>query len=152
MGLRSINIIRARRARSATGSWSGRSSMVDRRLGRGLDFFLSGGRQAQPAAGSPPAADETLQVEITKLVPSPNQLRREIKEAELQQLAASIRASGVLQPILTRRVQDRFEIVAGERRWRAAQLAGLDRVPVLVKPITDDESAVFGLVENLQRE
>jgi ParB family transcriptional regulator, chromosome partitioning protein len=124
--------------------------MVDRRLGRGLDFFLSGGKGAAP--GQAGAAEETLLVELDHLVPSPNQPRRDIRPAELQELADSVRASGILQPILARRVRDRFEIVAGERRWRAARLAGLERVPVLVRQITDDESAVFGLVENIQRE
>jgi len=68
------------------------------------------------------------------------------------ELVASIRSSGILQPILARRVGDRFEIVAGERRWRAAKIAGLERVPVLVNRVSDDESAVFALVENIQRE
>jgi ParB family chromosome partitioning protein len=127
--------------------------MVDRRLGRGLDFFLSGGRNSQQVpAGHATPGEETILVEVNLLAPSPNQPRREMHEQELQELAASIRASGILQPILARRVNDRYEIVAGERRWRAARLAGLERVPVLVKPVTDDESAVFGLVENLQRE
>ena len=146
--------------------------MVDRRLGRGLDFFLSGGRGAAaqgatPAAGantesSPqtpapagsktPAGDETLMVQVGLLGPSPYQPRKDIAAAELAELAESIKVSGILQPILARRVGDRYEIVAGERRWRAAQLAGLERVPVLVRQITDDESAVFGLVENIQRE
>lgn len=123
--------------------------MVDRRLGRGLDFFLSGGRPAAPTSA---AGEEVLQIEVALLGPSPNQPRRAIPEPELQELADSIRASGILQPILARRLGDRFEIVAGERRWRAAKLAGLERVPVLVRPITDDESAMFGLVENIQRE
>lgn len=137
--------------------------MVDRRLGRGLDFFLSGGRGTSPtpapqpgaAAATPAAApptEETLLVEVGLLGPSPFQPRREIVATELATLAESIRASGILQPILARRVGDRFEIVAGERRWRAAQLAGLERVPVLVRKITDEESAIFGLVENIQRE
>lgn len=141
--------------------------MVDRRLGRGLDFFLSGGRNAAaggatPAGqpGQPPVpakadteeGDETLQVQVGLLGPSPFQPRKVIAESELAKLAESIRASGILQPILARRAGERFEIVAGERRWRAAQLAGLQRVPVLVRKITDDESAVFGLVENIQRE
>lgn len=150
--------------------------MVERRLGRGLDFFLSGGRGTTPGTGgaqTPPAAaavpagpgaqvaaaaaagtpaDLTLQVEVGLLAPSPHQPRRDFGEGELAELAASIRASGMLQPILTRKVGERYEIVAGERRWRAAKLAGLERVPVLVKAITDDESAVFGLVENIQRE
>lgn len=141
--------------------------MVDRRLGRGLDFFLSGGRgttpatPAQAAAVAGPAApapakaegsEETLLVEVGLLGSSPFQPRKEIDAADLQTLADSVRASGILQPILARRVGERFEIVAGERRWRAAQLAGLERVPVLVRKITDEESAVFGLVENIQRE
>jgi ParB family chromosome partitioning protein len=113
-----------------------------------LDFFLSGGK----SAAQTPTGEEVLQIEVGLLGPSPNQPRRSIPESELQDLAASIRTSGILQPILARRAGDRFEIVAGERRWRAAKLAGLARVPVLVKPITDEESAVFGLVENLQRE
>ena len=158
--------------------------MVDRRLGRGLDFFLSGGRGTAPQTPAPAAAtptpapattaptsqpavsqeqktapavpkvdgDETLMVEVGLLQTSPFQPRKVIDEQELAKLADSIRASGILQPILARRAGNHFEIVAGERRWRAAQLAGLERVPVLVRKITDDESAVFGLVENIQRE
>jgi len=89
---------------------------------------------------------------VTQLRPSPYQPRKHIGEAELKELADSIGKSGLLQPILARRMGDSLEIVAGERRWRAAQLAGLSEVPVLVRSITDQESAVFGLVENLQRE
>lgn len=134
--------------------------MVDRRLGRGLDFFLSGGKQppAQPPGRADvtdlrkPAEDEVLQADIGTLVVSPYQPRKVMGEAELKELAESIRVSGILQPILARRVGDKLEIVAGERRWRAAQLAGLSKVPVLVRPLSDQDSAVFGLVENLQRE
>lgn len=136
--------------------------MVDRRLGRGLDFFLSGGRQGTPVApAQAPTRDDTaakansddvLMVDVAKLGPSPYQPRKHMDEAELNTLAESIRASGILQPILARRVGERFEIVAGERRWRAAKIAGLAQAPVLVRTISDQESAVFGLVENLQRE
>lgn len=140
--------------------------MVDRRLGRGLDFFLSGGRGNPPPATNPGAAranevpgaaakgaqEEVILAPIAQLGPSPYQPRKHIAEAELKELAASIGTSGLLQPILARRMGDKLEIVAGERRWRAAQLAGLTQVPVLVRSITDQESAVFGLVENLQRE
>lgn len=133
--------------------------MVDRRLGRGLDFFLSGVRGTQAQPGRADVADlkkqgdeEVLLVEVGNLDVSPYQPRKTIGEAELKELAESIRASGILQPILARRIGERFEIVAGERRWRAAQLAGLSKVPVLVRTITDQDSAVFGLVENLQRE
>ncbi|MBZ0154073.1 MAG: ParB/RepB/Spo0J family partition protein [Planctomycetes bacterium] len=132
--------------------------MVDRRLGRGLDFFLSGGRsnQAQPAAqaeSSAPAGTQVEQIEVSKLVPNPHQPRKLIAESDLQSLADSIRASGILQPILARKdSQGRFEIVAGERRWRAAQIAGLQKVPVIVRELKDQDSAIFALVENVQRE
>lgn len=133
--------------------------MVDRRLGRGLDFFLSGGRTQQPqavptsgAVPTQPQDSEPTQIPVAQLTPNPNQPRREIRPEELAPLVDSIRASGILQPILARRLGDRYEIVAGERRWRAAQAAGLDKVPVLVKAVSDEESAVFALVENIQRE
>lgn len=151
--------------------------MVDRRLGRGLDFFLSGGRQGAtpaptqvPTQAAPPATpataatpprgkeipgvegDGVMLVALERLTTSPYQPRKTIDPAELSTLAESIKASGILQPILARPVGDQFQIVAGERRWRAAKLAGLNKVPVLVRSITDQESAVFGLVENLQRE
>lgn len=96
--------------------------------------------------------DQVLLAPVEQLRPSPYQPRKHIAENELKELAASIQKSGVLQPVLARRVGDHLELVAGERRWRAAQLAGLAQIPVLVRNITDQESAVFGMVENLQRE
>jgi ParB family chromosome partitioning protein len=116
--------------------------MVEKRLGRGLDFFIT-------SPGS--AGDEITMLELSSLTPSPHQPRREFAAGELQELANSIRASGVLQPILVRKVAGRFEIVAGERRWRAAKMAGLERIPALVRDIADPTAAVVGLVENLQR-
>ena len=116
--------------------------MVERRLGRGLDFFLS---------EAPKSSDEVAQVEVTNLVPSPYQPRKEFTEEELVELSESIRASGVLQPILVRRAGKQYEIIAGERRWRAAKRAGLERIPALVRDVTDHVAAVWGLVENLQR-
>lgn len=134
--------------------------MVDRRLGRGLDFFLSGGRpqtppNPPPVPGREPIrtpADEVLQVDIEALEASPYQPRRTFGETELAELTESVRASGILQPILVRRRGERFEVIAGERRWRAAKQAGLGKVPVLIRQVTDQESAVFAVVENLQRE
>ena len=95
--------------------------MVQRRLGRGLDFFLSTGNQAADG-------ERVEEVELTKLVPNPHQPRREFSPKELEELAASIRSAGLLQPILVRRVGERFQIIAGERRWRAARQAGLERM------------------------
>ena len=143
--------------------------MVDRRLGRGLDFFLSGGRKgAAPSPTTPirekgaaktesgevdePQGETVLMLPVQSLEPNPYQPRKDIDQAELKTLSDSIRASGILQPILARKVGDTFQIVAGERRWRAAQLAEQTEVPVLVRPLSDSDSAVFALVENLQRE
>lgn len=139
--------------------------MVDRsRLGRGLDFFLSGSRNnppppAQPVAGvkaeveaGAGAQDGIQQVSLDLLDPNPNQPRRQIAEKELQELANSIKTNGLLQPILVRKAGERFEVIAGERRWRAAALAGMTQVPVVVRNVDHKESAVFALVENVQRE
>lgn len=118
--------------------------MVERRLGRGLDFFLSS--QSANTSG-----EEIQHLEVGSVAPSPHQPRREFEESELQALAASVRSNGILQPILVRKVKDRFELIAGERRWRAAKLAGLERIPALVREMTDQQVAVASLVENLQR-
>jgi len=111
---------------------------------------------AQPRAEAPrptrAPGDEVAMVDIQRVVPSPFQPRKHIAEKELKELADSIRSSGLLQPILVRQVGDRLELIAGERRWRAAQLAGLTQIPVLIRGVSDEESAVAGLVENLQRE
>lgn len=166
--------------------------MVDRKLGRGLDFFLSpSSRPAAPARGTNPASaeakpaaaepaqvvsepvaapaaavdvqpvvipvpavagSELSKVPVEQLVPNPHQPRTGIADSDLTELTQSIRESGVLQPILVRRVGQVLQIVAGERRWRAAKQAGLTEVPVIIRETTDQESAVFALVENLQRE
>ncbi|MGK0202149.1 MAG: ParB family chromosome partitioning protein [Planctomycetota bacterium] len=142
--------------------------MVDRRLGRGLDFFLSGGRKPAnppattplrdkiaPDAGAPAEHEEgelVRMVPVADLQPNPYQPRKNMAAAELETLSQSIRESGILQPILARQVGDTLQIVAGERRWRAAQLAELTEVPVLCRTMSDSDSAVFALVENLQRE
>jgi ParB family chromosome partitioning protein len=92
------------------------------------------------------------QIPTTKLIPGKFQPRRTMPETELAELAESIKQQGVLQPIVVRENNERFEIVAGERRWRAANLAGLQQVPVIVKKVTDEEAMIIALVENIQRE
>jgi ParB family chromosome partitioning protein len=119
-----------------------------RNLGRGLSALL--GEDTSPAQ-----AGGARQIAIEKLHPGRYQPRRTMGEAELQDLAQSIRELGVLQPILVREDPDRpgnYEIIAGERRWRAAQLAQLHEVPVLVKVLSNKETLEVALVENLQRE
>jgi len=86
------------------------------------------------------------------IVASPFQPRRDFIEEPLEQLVSSIRQNGVLQPLVVRQVGERFELIAGERRWRAAQRAGLERVPVVIRQATDREALELALVENIQRE
>ena len=129
--------------------------MVDRRLGRGLDFFLSRntGTERDPEAqtAEPNSANQVVELELSSLEANPFQPRKEFGDGELQELASSIRQSGVLQPILVRKAGSGYQIVAGERRWRAAKAAGLERIPALVRELDDQQLAVLGLVENLQR-
>jgi ParB family chromosome partitioning protein len=115
-------------------------------LGRGLDALLGG---AQAAA----SGEELASLAIESLRPGRYQPRGPIDEATLTDLADSIRARGVIQPIVVRPVDDaRYEILAGERRWRAARLAGLERVPAIVRAVPDDVALGIGLIENIQRE
>jgi ParB family chromosome partitioning protein len=92
-------------------------------------------------------------VPVDEIKPSSEQARRQFDEDPLRELAESIRAHGLLQPVLVRRVPNGYELVAGERRWRASRMAGLDRIPAVVREGTDDSHALLlGLIENLQRE
>jgi len=118
-------------------------------LGRGLDALLSGSDK--------PQGDEQRNLPVERLRPGKYQPRTHMDQDSLAELAASIKAQGVMQPILVRAVDstpgaERYEIVAGERRWRAAQLAGLSEVPVLVRSIPDEQALAMALIENIQRE
>jgi ParB family chromosome partitioning protein len=115
-------------------------------LGRGLDALLSGEDNA-----APPQGDLRL-MNVSQLAPGKYQPRTQMDSESLQELADSIRAQGLMQPILAREVVDGYEIIAGERRWRAAQLAGLAEVPVLVREVADNAVAAMALIENIQRE
>lgn len=117
-----------------------------RGLGRGLDALLSG--------NSIDKGDDTLhELRVEQLRPGKYQPRSHMDEAALNELAASIKAQGVIQPILARELGDGgFEIIAGERRWRAAQIAGLSFVPVLVRKVEDNAALAMALIENIQRE
>ena len=124
-----------------------------RRLGRGLSALLGDPESANDAASSEPRGTSTMPVEW--LQPSPFQPRRRFDEADMAALVESIRDRGMLQPILVRRKAselEAFEIVAGERRWRAAQRAQLHEVPVIIKNLNDRDTLEIALIENLQRE
>ncbi len=116
-------------------------------LGRGLDALLGGGKG--PAAHE----GELRDIAIGELTPGKYQPRTRMDRAALEELAQSIKDRGVVQPILVRPIgAGKFEIVAGERRWRASQIAGLATVPALVRQIADEQALGIGLIENIQRE
>ncbi len=115
-------------------------------LGRGLDALLGGDTGATAEKG------ELRTLAISQLRPGRYQPRTHMDETALDELAESIRAQGLMQPILVRADGKQFEIIAGERRWRAAQRAGLAEVPVLVKEVSEDAVAAMALIENIQRE
>ena len=121
--------------------------MKHKGLGRGLDALL--GAAAAPRAG----AEELVRLPVGALRPGKYQPRTRMDEASLAELADSIRARGVIQPIVARPVAaGQYEILAGERRWRAARMAGLDAVPAVVREVADDAALGIGLIENIQRE
>ena len=119
-------------------------------LGRGLDalFTLS----APTSTLTPPEALSLRQLPVDQIRPNPYQPRENFDPVKMGDLAESIRQKGILQPIIVRERGDRYEIVAGERRWRAAQQAGLDEVPVLIRDFGDREMMEAALVENIQRD
>jgi len=146
-----------------------------RRLGRGLDALLAGAAtdgmgaaedapslaavdladvpdksEGQPANSS---ADILKDLPIDLIQRGKYQPRRDLQPGALEELAASIRSQGVLQPIVVRKVDDeRYEIIAGERRWRATQLAGVDKIPAIVRDVPDEAAIAMALIENIQRE
>ncbi|MCS7089371.1 MAG: ParB/RepB/Spo0J family partition protein [Verrucomicrobiota bacterium] len=135
-------------------------------LGRGLDALLGGhpvttsrGEQASTSSVSSGSAsvwagsgEAPVRVPLSAIRPNPRQPRQLFQEESLLELAESIRAQGILQPLVVRRRADGYELIAGERRWRAAQMVGLTEVPVLVRDVDDRSALELALVENLQRE
>jgi ParB family chromosome partitioning protein len=112
-------------------------------LGRGLGALLS----------STPTDGETLmQIRVDQVEANPNQPRKSFDSNALEELSASIRSSGLIQPVVVRRQGSGFQLIAGERRWRAARHAGLSQIPAIVREVTDAESLELALVENLLRE
>ncbi len=123
-----------------------------RGLGRGLSALMADVQPETKSDAPPERLERTVPVE--RLIPNPDQPRRAFVEEDLQSLAASVREKGVIQPLIVRRSPkrpDRYEIVAGERRWRAAQLAQLHELPVIVRDLDDTEVLEIAIIENIQR-
>jgi len=138
-----------------------------RGLGRGLDALLSASQtttseslqeapvQEEGTEISPPEDGTLVELELQQLQPGQYQPRRDVQESALEELADSIRQQGLMQPIVVRPLPgmpDHYEIIAGERRWRACELAGLKRIPVLVRDVADESAIAMALIENIQRE
>ena len=123
-------------------------STQKRGLGRGLSALIPTAEPLTQASQDSSPRD----VAVDRITPSPFQPRRTFDEAKLEELAASIRYQGIIQPLVVRPQGDGFELIAGERRWRAAMRAGLSRVPVVIRNASDHEALQLALVENLQRE
>ena len=130
-----------------------------KRLGRGLDALLSkpAARPAAVAEDTSTGGDELRQIPVELLQRGQYQPRVDMRQDSLEDLANSIRAQGVVQPIVARPIasrgnEQRYEIVAGERRWRAAQLAGLAEIPAVVREVPDESAIAMALIENIQRE
>jgi ParB family chromosome partitioning protein len=128
-------------------------------LGRGLGALIPTSRpeprpeprvEAAPAAATSPTPIAS-ELAVASIVPNPDQPRRVFAEAELERLAGSIRIHGVLQPVVVRRAGDRYELVVGERRWRAAQRAGLETIPAVVAEVDAEDRLEVALIENVQR-
>ncbi|TNM60584.1 ParB/RepB/Spo0J family partition protein [Aliirhizobium smilacinae] len=123
-----------------------------RRLGRGLAALIGEMDQPMPTGNAPANVNPDRMVPIENITRNPRNPRRYFDESELQDLASSIRQHGIVQPVVTRTLPDgQFEIIAGERRWRAAQLAGLVEVPVIVRNVDDRTALEIAIVENVQR-
>ena len=119
--------------------------MTRKALGRGLGALLS-------AEGAATATEDASEIPIDLIDPSSLQPRTIFDETKLAELAQSISSNGVVQPLLLRRKGQRYELIAGERRWRAAQLAGLSKVPAVIRSVSDDKVLELALIENIQRE
>jgi ParB family chromosome partitioning protein len=135
-------------------------SAKKRGLGRGLDALLTPKRPAVEEAteleaeqSTQPSDGALREIEIDQLQPGKYQPRKDMSEAALEELASSIKAQGVIQPIVVRQLESgQYEIIAGERRWRAAKLAKLEQIPALIKEVPDESAVAIALIENIQRE
>ena len=124
---------------------------TDKRLGRGLESLLSQTAEDTAAPESTPSGG-AVELPLSAIRPNPMQPRSGFEAREMEDLVESIRSVGILQPLIVRRKGDSYELIAGERRFRAAQMLGLKSVPVVERATTDDEMLTLALVENLQRE
>ena len=128
-------------------------------LGKGLDSLIPENKSAKASGSESKKTEETAEIKsgeqmmrINMVEPNRDQPRRNFEEDALLELADSIKQYGVLQPLIVRKRNDYYEIIAGERRWRAAKMAGVKEVPVIIKEYNEQEILEIALIENIQRE
>lgn len=125
-------------------------------LGKGLNVLIPEATTTQPvkrrSRKSNLSKEENLMININEVEPNRNQPRKAFDEETLEELAASIKQFGMIQPIVVQKKDDYYEIIAGERRWRAAKIAGLKEIPVIIKTYSENEILEISLIENIQRE
>ena len=131
-------------------------------LGRGISALIAeekpikekakSGKASKKSGAKASSENEVIYVDINDIKPNKNQPRKTFDETRIAELADSINEHGVIQPLIVRKAKNGYELVAGERRWRAARVAGLDKVPCIVRGFTDEENALIAMIENMQRE
>ncbi|WP_372870773.1 ParB/RepB/Spo0J family partition protein [Shewanella sp.] len=132
-------------------------TLKKRGLGKGLDALLStshaASKKLELAAERSEKQDDLVHLDVDLLQPGKYQPRKDMSPEALEELAESIRAQGIIQPIVVRKIaEQKYEIIAGERRWRASQLAKLEKVPCIIKQVPDESAVAIALIENIQRE
>ncbi len=127
--------------------------MQRKALGKGIGALIPAGDESGGQAGAEAGIKRVLDIPIELVSPNPDQPRKDFNEKQVRELAESIKENGVIQPIIVKRRGEEYEIIAGERRWRAAHLAGLETIPALLKEeVTEKKSLELALIENIQRE
>ncbi|MCR5666775.1 MAG: ParB/RepB/Spo0J family partition protein [Eubacterium sp.] len=131
--------------------------MAAKGLGKGIDAMIPAGKSGSKSKASKKEQEElkgekVIEMNINEVSPNREQPRKKFDEDALEELSESIKQHGILQPLLVEKKEDYYEIIAGERRWRAAKIAGIKKVPVIIKELTEQEKVEIALIENIQRE
>jgi ParB family chromosome partitioning protein len=121
-------------------------------LGRGLSNLIPGAEKSESGGIQISSNPEYQEISIQEIEPNPNQPRKRFQEAELQELAKTIESVGIIEPVVLRKVGEKYQLISGERRWRACKLAGYKKVPAVVKQVDDVQALEMGIIENIQRE
>lgn len=122
-----------------------------RGLGRGLSALIPDNIEAD-LLNTEESKEQVVELDINLIVPNKNQPRKEFEKVSLEELKNSIQQYGIIQPIVVRKVEDKYEIIAGERRWRAAREASFDKIPCIIKEVDEKEAIKLAIIENIQRE